>query len=173
MTMQLIATQTVGAGGAASIDFTSIPGTYTDLYLTLSARATSGSSSAILHFNGITTNESSRLLLGNGSATSSGTISTNMYVAVGLNDSAATANTFSSADLYIPNYAGNKNKSSSSQGVNENNATNSNLMLIANLWSNTAAITSISLTSASGNFAQYSTASLYGITKGSGGANVA
>ena len=40
MTYTLISTVTVGAGGAASIDFNSIPGTYTDLLLVVSVRST-------------------------------------------------------------------------------------------------------------------------------------
>ena len=40
VTYKPIATVTVGAGGAASIDFTSIPGTYTDLLVLISARST-------------------------------------------------------------------------------------------------------------------------------------
>ena len=37
-TFKKIQTVTVGSGGAASIDFTSIPQTYTDLKIVLSAR---------------------------------------------------------------------------------------------------------------------------------------
>ena len=85
----------------------------------------------------------------------------------------ATANTFNSTTFYIPNYAGSTNKSFSFDQVNENNTTAANQVLGSVLWSNTAAITSISLTSPGYNFVQYSTASLYGITKGSGGATVA
>ena len=38
-TYTLISSVTVGSGGAASIEFTSIPSTYTDLVLKLSARS--------------------------------------------------------------------------------------------------------------------------------------
>ena len=38
MTMTLVSTVTVGAGGAANIQWTSIPNTATDLYITVSAR---------------------------------------------------------------------------------------------------------------------------------------
>ena len=39
VTHNLISTITVGSGGAASIDFTSIPQTYTDLLVKISLRA--------------------------------------------------------------------------------------------------------------------------------------
>jgi hypothetical protein len=103
-------------------------------------------------------------LFGNGSSASSGN-DTNMYITSSIVPSTSTASTFSNAELYIPNYAGSNNKSSSVDGVSENNATASNMALTANLWSDTAAITSIKLTPAGGgNFVQYSTAYLYGIS---------
>jgi hypothetical protein len=79
--------------------------------------------------------------------------------------SSTTANTFGNFELYIPNYAGSTNKSVSSDYVNENNATGGiSYGLLANLWSNTAAINAISLSIYGGtNFAQYSTAYLYGV----------
>ena len=76
----------------------------------------------------------------------------------------ATASTFGNAEIYIPNYAGSTNKSFSVDSVNENNATSASQFLYANLWSNTAAITSITLLSGgSVNLLQYSTAYLYGV----------
>jgi hypothetical protein len=66
-------------------------------------------------------------------------------------------------EIYFPNYASATNKSFSIDSVTENNATLANQFLTAGLWSNTAAITSITLLAASGNLAYYSTASLYGI----------
>jgi hypothetical protein len=170
MSMTLIQTVTVGAGGAASIDFTSIPQTYTDLVVKVSVRQTTGSFPTLFfYFNGLTTNRSFRSLYGTGSSA----ISSNGTDAIaGLTTgSSETANTFGSFDIYIPNYAGSTNKSASADGVSENNATTSYQFLVANLWSSTAAITSLTLLTG-GTLAQHSSASLYGITKGSGGATV-
>jgi hypothetical protein len=75
----------------------------------------------------------------------------------------ATASTFGNGEVYIPNYAGSTNKSMSADGVSENNGTEAYTDLIANLWSNTSAITSILLYPDSGTWQQYSTATLYGI----------
>ena len=77
----------------------------------------------------------------------------------------ATANTFASSDLYIPNYAGSTYKSFSIETVQEANQAEVYMNMIAGLWSNTAAIDSITLTPYSYSIAQYSTAYLYGIKK--------
>jgi hypothetical protein len=171
--IQIGSTVTVGAGGAASIDFTSIPATYTDLLIRISARTNRSGQpvdSLKLTFNGATTNFSAR---GVGADASSGSGfsfnnagSASIEDAVFMTAATATANTFGSADIYIPNYAGSTNKSVSSDSVTENNATQSYLLFDAGLWSNTSAITSIKLAPLNGSLInQYSTASLYGISK--------
>lgn len=169
MTMTLISTVTVGSGGAASIDFTSIPQTYTDLFVVVSARCTTTQTDILGKFNGSTSGYSGRYLVGTGSSAVSGTVTNFMAITV---DSASTSNTFSNSSLYIPNYTGSTAKSYSVDAVNENNATGAYSILVAGLWTGTAAINQITLTPASGNHAQYSSASLYGILKGSGGATV-
>jgi hypothetical protein len=79
---------------------------------------------------------------------------------------ATTANTFGNASLYIPNYTASQNKSGSSDSVGEGNESQVGLAIQANLWSNTAAITSLTLYDPSYNLMQYSSATLYGILKG-------
>jgi hypothetical protein len=157
-----IASVTVGSGGASSIDFTSIPSTYTDLVLKLSGRSTANDNWANISFNGSTASFSSRGLFGDGSSSGSYSRSDNVNT-IANNTSSATANTFSNGEIYIPNYAGSNNKSYSVDSVTENNGTSALTSLVAGLRSNTAAITSITLTPNSGNFAQYTTATLYGI----------
>lgn len=167
----LISSVTVGAGGASSIDFTSIPSTYTDLVLVFSLRgsaaATNQEFSMFLNNNG--TGYSFRRLFGSGTTASSDSgSSTAAPQAVGAN---ATASTFSNGIAYFPNYAGSTNKSYSIDQVTENNATAAIQSITAALWSNTAAITQISIQGTT--IQQYSTAYLYGLTKGSGGATAA
>ena len=164
-TFELIASSTVGAGGAASIDFTSISNAYTDLCLKLSARAGQAAvyTTCKIEFNNSTTGYTLRQLFGSGSSASSGNSNVSIYFdVVGAN---ATSTTFGNAEFYIPNYTSSNNKSVSFDGVTENNATEAYTELYAGLWSNSAAITSIKLTSTSGNFVQHSTAYLYGIVK--------
>ena len=57
-TYTLIASQTVGSGGASAINFGSIPNTYTDLLVKVSARMSSANGSAGITFNGTNTNYS-------------------------------------------------------------------------------------------------------------------
>ena len=166
-TYTLISSVTVGAGGAASIDFTSIPSTYTDLLLRVSPRSTRTGVSANelkVTFNGSTTSYSEKTLRGNGASASSGSYTSAGIANILIDSTDATASTFSSLDYYIPNYAGSNYKSVSTDSVSENNGTTAYATLDAGLWSNTAAITSIKIQDNDGNnLAQYSTAYLYGI----------
>jgi hypothetical protein len=161
-TFELIASTTLGSA-QANIDFTSIPSTYTDLCLKFSARTAQAEVATWLKiaFNGSAASFSSRYLVGNGSAASSNTLA--QYGGDGVSAN-ATASTFSNVEIYIPNYAGSANKSYSVDSVTENNATSAFALLIAGLWSNTAAINQITLTPNTGaNFVQHSSAYLYGV----------
>ena len=167
-TFTQIAAVTVGSGGASSIDFTSIPSTYTDLCVKLSARTNLADTEEFLRleFNGSGgTAYSYRNVYANGSAAVSlnGSGAANVLYGGIANASLSTSNTFSNCEIYIPNYAGSNNKSFSGDLVNEQNATKAFTMLVAGLWANTSAITSIKLTPQSGSLVQYSTATLYGI----------
>lgn len=165
VTYKLISTVTVGSGGAATIEFTSIPGTFDDLLIKASTRHATGASELILRFNGTTTTYSTRYLQGSGSTATSGTFGTSSFYLNEENYNSYTASTFASTEIYVPNYAGSTNKSISSDSVTENNATQSWQQLTAGLWSTTTAISTITLLHSSGNFAEHSTATLYGIKK--------
>ena len=109
VTYKKIASVAVGAGGAATIDFTSIPSTYTDLELLWTMKGTAGSAVATyISFNSSTTNFSAIYLYANGSSASSGSLARYIGSCPGTN---VTANTFANSKLYIPNYAGSTNKS--------------------------------------------------------------
>jgi hypothetical protein len=168
--MVLLEKITVGAAGASSIIFSSIPQTgYTDLKVVASTRGDRNASNAefFVKFNGATTNFTYRLLQGNATAAASSNGSTGL---AGVSDAATnTANTFANSEIYIPNYTSANYKSYSIDSVEENNTTSSPALytyLIAGLWSNTAAITSIELyPEGSTNWTQYSTFYLYGVAK--------
>ena len=163
-TYQLINSVTVGSGGATSIEFTSIPSTYTDLVLKLSARSSSSDAILKITYNANTSSYSRRGLQGNGAAASSNSAS-DAWIGQ-TTPSTYTANIFASTDIYIPSYAGSNNKSFSIDNVQENDSTTSFSNLLANLWSNTSAITSIKLEGRDGvvTLVQYTTAYLYGIS---------
>jgi hypothetical protein len=162
-----IANVSVGVSGAASMDFTSIPSTYTDLIILISARTLNAAinDNVSIRPNGATTSRTARRLYSGGASAVSDSLTD---ITVGnIAGSLATANTFGNALMYLPNYAGASNKSFSNDGVNESNvATTVYMSLVAGLWSSTAAVSSINLYPESGNnFVQYSTATLYGISK--------
>ena len=162
-----IATVTVGSGGSAAMDFTSIPSTYTDLLVKISARTATASvnDNVSIRPNGNTTNRTARRLYGTGASALSDSLTD--IVVGNIAGANATANTFGNAEFYLPNYAGSTNKSFSTDGANESNTGSGVYMsMVAGLWSSSAAITSLNLYTESGsNFVQYSTATLYGISK--------
>jgi len=162
LTYVAIATTTVDSGGAANIEFTSIPQTYTDLLVKFSLRtAISNTYEEIrVRFNSNTSSYSQRVLYGTGSIAGSASNSDIQYFIV--NGDTATANTFGNGEVYIPNYAGSNYKSFMGDTVQENNSSTAYIYANAALWSNTSAITSVKLDPAN-NFKQYSTATLYGI----------
>ena len=159
-----ISTITVGSGGTASIDFTSIPATYTDLLVVASTQTsrTGGvyADNLAIQFNGSSANLSLRGIEGSGSAAVSFT-DTAIY---GRTTSSLATSIFGSTSFYIPNYTSANYKSVSVDSVAELNAATQYMTLISGLWSNTAAITSIKLLATTGpNLQQYSSATLYGI----------
>jgi len=164
-----ISTVTVGSGGASSIDFTSIPQTYTDLVIKISARNDRANVVDYykVKFNSSATSYSERVVYGNGTnPTSESNNATTYAFNFAINGASSTASTFSNTEFTIPNYTSANFKSYSTDAVTENNATTAYAALTGGLWSNTAAITSISFESANfANFVQYSTATLYGIRK--------
>lgn len=163
-TFTLISSATVGVGGASSIDFTSIPATYTDLVVLYSLRNANGSTYADLSvtFTGATGTGGKVLYgLSGGVGTYSPSSSQNYYGET--NGGSSTANTFSNGSLYIPNYTNSTNKSLSGDAVVENNSSSNVMILASGNYSSSSAITAISLSPAGTTFVQYSTAYLYGV----------
>lgn len=163
-TYTLLETITVGAATASSVTFNSIPQTgYTDLAVKVSARtAYAGLNDSIFIYpNGSGSNGTRRALYGTGSAAGSENAA-NIRLDY-LSGNTATASTFGSGEIYIPNYTSSNYKSFSMEGVAESNTAAMFMAMSAGLWSITSAITSLQLTPLNGNFMQYSTFSLYGV----------
>lgn len=167
-TMKLIAKNVLGSD-TATVTFSSIPGTMTDLLIIVSARSSRAEivDTLKMTFNGSSSGYSDRAFQVSGTNVVSYAASSATYNEVGLvTGSNATANTFGSGEIYIPNYAGSTNKSVSATTVYENNATAGYINATACLWANTAAITSVALGLTTGpNFKSGSSFFLYGITK--------
>lgn len=167
-TYTLINSSTVGSGGVASITFSSIPATYTDLCLKISMRTDRGSTidPVQIQFNGDTgSNYSYRSIWSDasGSVNSFNSGSPDRIDAQYSTAADATANTFTNFEIYIPNYASSNQKVTSYDSAHETNATTAYLVMMANLWTGTAAINSIKMDPINGNFVQYTSAYLYGI----------
>jgi len=154
---------TVGAAGASSVTFSGIPQTgYTDLVLKTSTR---NSGSNVGNFSAFTIagayNPNGLFVRGNGSVASSGNSQYGQMETGG----GATASSFSNTETYFPNYTSAAYKSLSSDSAVENNATEGYNNLSAGVVANTSAITSLTITAATGTFVQYSTFYLYGVAK--------
>jgi hypothetical protein len=170
-----IATTTVGAGGASSISFSSIPGTYKHLQLKGILRDNSANNydNVSLRFNSDSgSNYASHYLAGNGASASayawtSAAQIESFYTAGG----AAISNMFSAVVIDILDYANTSKYKTTRQLVGYDNNGNGGsdfakgaVLLSSGLWQSTSAISSITLTVTIGsNFAQYSHFALYGI----------
>jgi len=167
MSMSLVSTVTVGSGEAASIEFTSIPQDGTDLLVLISLRGSTTSTAAKIEFNNSTSNLSYLFLQGDGAAAASA-LNESIIAVGGIARSTSTANTFGNGSIYVSNYTSSSAKSISGDGVGENNETTAHQRLAAGLWNDTSAITSLKIVGFA-NFVEFSSASLYKITKGSDG----
>lgn len=173
--MTLVSTTTLTTA-TASITFSAIPQTATDLLLVVSHRNSGGANqdNLFMRINGSSTNTYvSRQLYGNGSTAASGNQTATADNYTYSNSASSTSNTFASTQFYIPNYALTGTKTWSVDTVFENNATTGYQQIIATTYTTSVSgITSITLTT-NYNLVTGTTASLYTIQKGSGGASVA
>ena len=149
-----IASNTLSSS-AASVTFSSIPGTYTDLVVVVAGTFTTGSTNNVnFQFNGDTASNYSFLrLLGNGSAASSYRAS-DVEIDIGLLSSTAQSTTVAN----IQNYS---NTTTYKTAIGRGN-TPEYVQASLGAWRNTAAITSVTILSAA-TFASGTTFSLYGI----------
>ena len=157
-----IASQTLGSA-AASITFSSIPGTYTDLRLVLTGATSVGGDALVLQFNADTaTNYSSTILSGYGSSASSSSYLSTPSLRLWINySSSTTIPGFVSVDLF--SYAGSTNKTLLATTSDDQNGSGT-VELIAGLWRSTSAITSIKVFLVNANnFNTGTIATLWGI----------
>jgi hypothetical protein len=165
-TYTLIEAKTLSSD-TASISFTSIPQTYTDLQLLTSVRIDRAGVSVNmgLRFNSNSSDYTNLMAYGDGTNTGSNTsVVLDQFGYWYSPANGATASTFSDQSVYIPNYTSANQKSVSIDSTSENNGTDTNTVLFVGLWANTAAITTITLSNYQGsNLRSGSTAYLYGI----------
>lgn len=156
-TYEPIATQTLGST-AASITFSSIPSTYTDLKIILVGTASSALLTNLKFNNDTGSNYSRTQLDGDGSAASSTVNTNNGFISMGLIGSTYPA--FQSIDIF--SYGGSTYKTVLGSFSNDSNGSG-NARNIVGIWLNTAAITTVTLGLGSGTYSVGTTATLYGI----------
>ena len=169
-TMTLISSQTLG-GTTASVTFSSIPSTYNDLKLVVSARGDAAAYPVAINLklnSDTATNYSYTNLLGTYSTAVSSTRASSQTVDAipNVDGASATASTFGSWEIYIPNYNSTGSKPFFGIDVIETNditAAHAEIQANAHLYRGASGISSITLTPDSGNFVQYSNFYLYGI----------
>ncbi len=157
------------SSSAASVTFSSIPATYTDLVVRFSVRSDRAST-----FDNIETrlnadsgtNYSNILLAGDGATASSSSSSSGTIWGTQItNGNTSTSNTFSNSELYIPNYTSTSNRPASVFSVQEDNSTTARIRLNAYLYRGASAITSMAFTPSNGtNWLSGSSFYLYGIS---------
>ena len=162
-----IATVTVGSGGASSIEFTSIPGTYQHLQVraVLRSNLASASDTLLVRLNGDTgSNYAYHRLRGDGaSATADAGTSTTSITMARFPGADITASVFGAGVIDILDYASTtKNKTTRTLDGSDRNGSGF-IYLDSGLWMSTSAVTSITLIPTSGSWVQHSTAALYGI----------
>jgi hypothetical protein len=166
-----IATTTVGAGGSSTITFSSIPATYTHLQLRYIARDTTAAVDVVgvvVRFNSDSgANYTRHYLLGDGGSVYAGAATSRTSIVGGLVlGGGGPASVFSVGVIDILDYA-NTNKYKTYRvltGVDTNGTSPTGYVDFESaLWLSTAAISSITFTLASGNYAQYSQFALYGV----------
>jgi hypothetical protein len=168
-----IATASVGSGGSSSISFSNIPSTFTHLQIRGIAKSTNNGSvlnAVYIQCNSDTaSNYSFHYLYGYAAAVGSGggATQTFMYPAfIPLSDTSYTS-MFGSLVIDILDYKDtNKYKTIralSGMDLNNINSFSGDVVLGSGNWRSTSAISSIQITTSTGNFAQYSSLALYGV----------
>jgi hypothetical protein len=163
-----IAITTVGSGGAANVEFTSIPETYTHLQVRVTAQNNQGvtNTGMLIQFNSDTGNNYSwHRIFGTGAFAQSSATSSTSSIRIDRIAAYSSANSifgvcvcdileYANTNIYktIRNIGGSDNNGSGTIALNSGN------------WRSTSAITSIKFVPADGgNFNQYSSFALYGI----------
>jgi hypothetical protein len=163
-TYEAIATQTLGSA-AASVTFSSIPSTYTDLVIVIAS------------LNNTAANTSFQFQVGNGSVDTGANYSLTELFGTGSaassdrasNDTAAYLNgpgigtSTNIPNLYILNLMNYSNTTTYKTFLGRGGNAEKNVVATVNLWRSTAAINTVKIFQSSNNMATGSTFSLYGI----------
>jgi hypothetical protein len=161
-TYEKIASTTLGSA-AATIDFNSIAGTYTDLRLVIVGKYTSGGGNTRIRFNSDTSSlYSSTRIAGDGSSASSDRLTNQGFQRLSFNGNSSTVPDFLTVDIF--SYAGSTFKTSLITSSEDYNGSGSVIRTVG-LYRSTTAISSITISLDSSTMAAGTIATLYGILK--------
>jgi hypothetical protein len=163
-------TVTVGAGGASSITFSSIPATYRHLQIRYIARSDAASGTLnlnMIHNSDTGANYSWHRIFGNGTtAGAGGGGSTTVEIVSQVPGATNASSIFGAGVIDILDYA-NTSKYKTSKtlgGYEENTGAGAAIQFFSGAWYSTTAVNSLTFTlSSSSNFVQYSQFALYGV----------
>jgi hypothetical protein len=154
-TYEKIATNTLGSA-TASVTFSSITGTYTDLILVINGNSSTLADSNIRFNSDTASNYSVTRLYGNGSVAANSRSSNQSEIVAG--DFNTTSNT--TTIIQINNYS---NSTTYKTALIRSGYAASIVFANVGLWRNTAAITSVTMFTSPGNFSTGCTFTIYGI----------
>jgi hypothetical protein len=155
-----IATNTLGSS-AATVTFSSIAGTYTDLVIVADA-ISSTTANYELTFNGDSASNYSRTFLqGSGSAASSGRASSQTFIRCDQGGNLVTATWGSPLRIFVMNYSNSTTYKTAL--TRSDGASAGGTGAVVALWRSTAAITSLTLACSGATFSTGSIFTLYGI----------
>jgi hypothetical protein len=168
VTYEPIATNTVTGSTVASVTFSSIPSTYTDLVLVSYVRVTKAATTnddVLVTLNGVNTGDlySNTYAYGSGSTAGSGRVtSRNSGYWLYSPAANATSGVFETNILNLMNYS---NTTTFKSGVSKSASMSDSAAMRAVLWRSTAAINSIAIATSTGSvyFVAGTSFSLYGI----------
>jgi hypothetical protein len=155
-----IATVTVGSGGSATVEFTSIPATYTHLQVRVLQKSDSAGDLNFKFNSDGGSNYSRHYLYGDGSTAASGGVASQTLGYIGYNPSSTI---FQASVIDILDYTNtNKYKTVRSLVGTDTNG-GGYVIFSSSLWLSTSAITTISFNQGNNTISQYSSFALYGI----------
>jgi len=164
-TYDKIATTTLGSN-TASLDFSSIPSTYTDLVLVIRYAGSLNDQNSRLRFNNDTASNYSRtVILGDGTSATSTRSTSATFIQMVTNYGAGTS--LASGNYHIiqiQNYANTTTYKTALARTNaQNNSGAGEVGATVGLWRSTSAINQVTYSQGSGDIITGSTATLYGI----------
>lgn len=166
-TFELIASTSLSTS-SAQVDFTSIPATYDDLLIKISAKGgqAGDNQNTNIIFNSATTTFAYKSLYSFGTSVNADGSANYSLIGFANSSGSSVTNLFSNQEIYIPNYTSTSPKSFYVDSVSEKNSSSVpyiGLISIAGGWNGTSAISSIGLKPDAVGWLAYSTFYLYGI----------